>query len=492
MSSKPKLKFANRNKNAKPRNARIKLHETLALPNGTLERVDGVVTKSLRPPRSRRPPNFKGPLKRDGSWKMPSPSPAPPLERPLHGAFNSPILAHPTGLNSNYEVASWAPELSPFGELRQTGLNLADPVGGLPVHLVTDEDNVPTEAAKTGPLLLNLPIYNGASTAADGSFAFIIRGDSYGTIIRPATISASHAVTWTGGTLLSTYAPYTVQYYSRIITSYARLRFYCVGDPHNISLSAFRIQPQGVSGTMSVGCTYTNVGCTENQLRAFGGFDTTMAPGAIMTFQCNQAQSSFSRSQFMQIGSERGTNSNAGWCIFGYGLKSTDRLALDYGSYFECMSYTDAPLNINTVGNVRSSAVAADAIESIMGASASQPTYSATDSIWDRMIGAASTAINKFAQITSNSDVIEKLSPHIRNLWGIGTPFVMAVRPADLRSKIHPGYYKRGSDSPPEALPQTPTPVREEEEEKFQVEELAAPRIRTRSDSVAMPLSAKR
>jgi hypothetical protein len=355
---------------------------------------------------------------------------------------------------------------------------LADPIGtpeGL-VHILDPYTSIPCEAGKNQGSS-NLTIYNGTS-AADGSLCFLLRGDSYSTIVFPATISAAHAVTWTGFSKLDTYSPYTSGFANRAILSFAKINIFQTGDPHVITLHAYRAPPNGVATQYGAGPTQTNYGCTQLQISQFQGTDQIVKPGDSIEFMSHETRGTGDFLAWGSTGSERGANGNVGHFIWLYGLRSTDRVELVYGSFNEFYPLTAIQSVLSTPAAVEATSYAADitlaaassltdvGADTLTNNSGAEIKRSTLSKVSDKITSlATSDAVDK--GITAITDLVEG------NFWGAienGFGAVMSIfntrlfqhqklRMIDGQTLLAPPILPRASTHLPLSLQQHGTPT---------------------------------
>lgn len=252
--------------------------------------------------------------------------------------------------------------LEPYQVAAATVHTIEDPVNAHSgdARLIDPVETIPCEANKN-MAMLNLTIFNGTS-AADGSTAFLLRGDTYATVYTPATISAAHAVTWAGGTARNTYAPYTVNYYCRPVVTFAQVHVFQTGDPHVVSICSYRVPPNALA-TMYANCpAATNVGVDTLLREARWGTETDLLPGKTALFVSHTTRGTYDRGVWVAVTSDRGETSMLGTAVWLYGLRSTDRVALTYGSHAEYLSavVSVSPHNASTLAAVAPNSAAND------------------------------------------------------------------------------------------------------------------------------------
>jgi hypothetical protein len=211
----------------------------------------------------------------------------------------------------------------------------------------------------------NLAIYNG-TTAADGSLAILVRGDPYHMIIKPASIDAFHAITWSGYSTLDAYGSYTSSWGTRPVLCFAYVTVFQTGDPHVITAHSYRSPPAIIGTQIGTGPTQTNYGVTSTQRTLYQGLDSGIVPGNAAKVMCHQSRGSADVFLWNQCTSDRGASAYEGTYFWLFGLKSTDRVEMTYGAYAEYY-----PLSAAVVLGSAPTAVSASSMVSdlVLGAS---------------------------------------------------------------------------------------------------------------------------
>lgn len=180
----------------------------------------------------------------------------------------------------------------------------------------------------------SIPVSNG-TTAADGSVAFLLRGDTFQTIVMPASIDAAHAITWTGGAAYSTYGSYLSTWYNRPAMTMARVRLYVTGDPHEILANCYSVNGATTVTQIALGPTAANVGVSQALRDTRRGSSTELRGGQTIDLITHMARGSTDYFAFTTVGQDRSSSGFAGIFFWLYGLRSTDRVELSYGSHAE-------------------------------------------------------------------------------------------------------------------------------------------------------------
>lgn len=231
------------------------------------------------------------------------------------------------------------------------------------MRMNTNDNCIPAEAYHCRQST-SLTIANG-SAGTDGSFALILRGDVYHTIMEAGAIAANHAITWAGGTALDTYTPYSSYYVGRPVVTYARLLLHSFGDPHPVTVAAVRVPPSTFATQLawSMLPAATNAFLSTQARELLGGVEGVLSKsGDSIAFRSHVCRGDVDRETFIAMGNDRGLNGMMGWVIWGYGLRNTDQLYLDYGSHCEYIAgiYATGPLKPSLLASVAPNGAASD------------------------------------------------------------------------------------------------------------------------------------
>lgn len=267
-----KYRFPNtKSKTQRKSKKSARITETVRATNGSVLNIDGPVSFRTRGPKKKGKPAFskgKRAEKVQGRRALARPSPAthhsgfrtnPAFHGrpPLYGGLRN-------GVNDFAAAGASPTTISGYDAAKVYLGALADPLSAsVGCHLLDPQTTVPCEATKY-MASTNLAISNGTS-AADGSLAILMRGDGYHTIVIPNSISAAHAITWTGGTYLDTYGSYTSSWGSRCVLIFGYITVFQTGDPHVVTAHSFRAPPAVVATQFGAGPTQTNYGVTSSQ-----------------------------------------------------------------------------------------------------------------------------------------------------------------------------------------------------------------------------------
>jgi len=240
----------------------------------------------------------------------------------------------------NYIVGLDNPFDAPFGSMR-----LIDPYQALPV-----------EGVKVS-ILENLAIANGTA-AADGSVALILRGDTYKTVLLPGAIASNHAITWAGGStysLIDNTIYTSAAYYTRLVCSAVRIHAMITGDPHPISAYSYRITPNSYSTQLALGVASTNLGLSLTDRHYAMGAEALLPASGSIEFTSHGSRGYTSEYAWANPTTDRTTNSLLGYCIWLFGLRSTDRVQLEAVTHFEAQ-----PINFTTSINLDKLAIVSE------------------------------------------------------------------------------------------------------------------------------------
>jgi len=207
------------------------------------------------------------------------------------------------------------------------------PAGSL--HVLDPNTTTPCESAKY-TVVVNLAVTNG-STSCDGSLAFLLRGEPKAGLVQPLSISGGHVITWTGGptTDLYTTATYSANYYVRPVVTFARVRIFKVGDPHAVSVMSYRIMPDSASNQIAYCPTAASLGVTTAQRTYMAGSETLMPDNALMDFKTHQSRGSVDYFTWSAPNTARNSSGFMATVVWMYGLRSTDRVEVEFGSHVE-------------------------------------------------------------------------------------------------------------------------------------------------------------
>lgn len=303
---------------------------------------------------------------------IPPPPPGPPpdprrLRQAGRNLFLQPLNSQRSGLAS-FGNNDYSPEgnsslvLEPYRAALDFASALDHPWSAVSgsARLIDPLQTIASEAAKHSETT-NVTVHNGA-TAADGSIAFILRGDTKDTIFFPASIDAGSTVTWAGGTGRNTYGTYSSGFYVRPVVTFVKLHVYQTGDAHPISLMSMRLMPAVVATQYGVAIDKTSSGPSQLEKDLLGGTETVLNPESEASFRSHASRGTADYYSWTTVGADRGASSFAAYCIWAYGLRSTDRVEIEYGSHAEYMpnATVPTPLHPDSIGAVMSNSAAAD------------------------------------------------------------------------------------------------------------------------------------
>lgn len=351
-----------------PQRHTVSVNEIVTEPNGQREQLTGRLLDRLIPPkttqgRKRKPKTLKPVKKQPAPPPDPPPPPRPPPKYTAAYISSAAVQLENIRLGDPEEGA---PKMDvPVVDAYDAGLAYATavamPFTALPARIIEPCATMPTEAFKFPNTRLNLTIYNG-TTAADGSTGVLLRGDTLSTVCAPSTVSALHAVTWTGGLTYSTYAPYTNAYYHRHLVTAASVEVYTTGPDHTVSVSWYNVLPGPVANQLAAGPSHFNIGCPPTDAIANCGSDGVLHAGETAKFISMLPPNFSSYTYWQQVTTDRGSNGTMGWFLWLYGLNSTDRVTLTYTSIFEVLPRVagTSPLDYHAIAVADSTGATSD------------------------------------------------------------------------------------------------------------------------------------
>lgn len=287
------------------------------------------------------------------------------------------------------------------------------------LHAMDPYTAIPCEATKI-ELVTSLPIHNGSS-AADGSVTFMLRGDTYFTIYLPLSVDASHNVTWVGGTPLSTYGSYTSNYYHRPVVTYARVRIFQSAEPHSVCVSTYRITP-GVTATQLAACpAKTNDGVTTDQRTWLQGAEAEIPVDASIDLVTHASRGTAEKFSWSAVAAERGSSGFQAFAFKAFGLRSTDRVELIYGSHAE---YTPAASTMPLTPSLISTVIPSATASSLALAASETKTNVGADVVVNRAADNAVSSkktVDKIDRVLNDARVKDTLSKGIDAITDIVT-----------------------------------------------------------------------
>jgi len=240
---------------------------------------------------------------------------------------------------SEGQIAADVPVVDAYDAAMAHSRALLDPFHAIGARIPEPSSNIPTEAATFAATTINLPVYNGTGGVNDGASAFLLRGDTYATITQPGSIApTTSAITWAGGMMTHSIAPYTANYWLRTVCTAVSVHVYPVGPAHTPSISWYRTVPATVANNIADGPATANVGCLSAKKQTSEGGDSVMLTGEGHDFVASKAYNFTALTTWVNGGTDRGTNSQAGWFVWLYGLSSLDRVEIIFTSHFEVMA----------------------------------------------------------------------------------------------------------------------------------------------------------
>lgn len=394
------------NKNSKQN--KVSLQETIRFPDGARDTFSGAVSmRMMNPvPRAKRDAPRK-PLVSQATSKVRSHAPTP---RPITKAPQR--MAPPWHSRFTSNVNDVASDSSPiriidgYAAGKDFVKGLGDPwaAPGGTMRVVDPWTSLPTESYKYTNSM-NLPIANG-TTAADGSTAMMIRGDTLQTLYVPAGIDAAHAITWAGGAGYSTYAPYTSGYYNRPVCTMVRIRVLQTGDAHVVTVCSYRVLPATIATQIGVGPASTNVGVTAALREAYQGSEIDLPHSCTLDVVCHASRATTDYFNFTTTGSDRTIYGFAGGFVWLFGLLSTDRVEVQYGAHTEFMPITSAQPLLGGLGMVQATSGSAD----LSIGAADALTFTAKDIIVNtpgKDKTSVSTAMDKAANVIAKRSTLD-------------------------------------------------------------------------------------
>jgi hypothetical protein len=333
------------------------------------------------------------------------------LQRHVEPVLNQPTFLRGPRLGDYSPEAVAATTVEPYDAAKQYVKALHNPFD-MPsgeAHVLDPFTAVPCEAVKHGGLSMPT-IHNGAS-AADGSVAFFVRGDALATIYYPASIDASSNVTWTGGTVLDTYGTYTNAYYYRPVVTFARIKVFQTGDPHVVTVCSYRLNPFSTATQAAASVAKTSGGVTTAQREWLSGVESELAPDSSYDVVCHASRGTVDQFIWTTATVDRGINGFMGACVWLYGLRSTDRVEITYGSHAEFM-----PVNATAVLNYANLAAVNPnpAATTLAGAAADVMSNTGADVVVNKATAKPSNTINKILNIIDNEKVRDSVDNGVK------------------------------------------------------------------------------
>lgn len=318
------------------------------------------------------PPTGQAPKKRLGpgpeipypGWTRRDPLHPTRLSTPSLPRGGTPDLTHlPTVGVGDVLSTPAAPVIEPYHAAAVYASNLFTPwdANDGDLRMIGLESCIPNEA-KVAKGSVNLTIFNG-TTGADGSVAFLLRGDTFQTVTLPATISAAHAITWSGGFSYNTYGSYTSNYNHRPVLTYAIVRVIESDVDHSVDACSYRIFPGTVANQLAACPTVTNAGVDPTLSRTSGAHQEILHPRGPMLYPVTNrlSRTSTDREFYNQVTIDRTVYALTGTVVWLYGLRSTDRVELCFMSAAEYLGSTaTGPLYPNLLAVVGSNGAAHD------------------------------------------------------------------------------------------------------------------------------------
>lgn len=325
----PKKNTGKRAKNARVREV-ITVDAPARVTKGK-QRSQGLPKRPRRPKRQPKPPQVPPP---------PPPPPAPVSNRPALRMLQDDVAKGGVGLGEDYSPSTIrAMELNPYDVAKCYMAGLLDPLNAPAgsVRTVANVNDIPCEANKYVNSV-QLTIYNGGTTQnaipiSNGSAAFVLRGDTFSTIIEPETIGADHSITWTNHVAHHTYDPYSGAWMNRPVIPFAVIRVHQIGEPHVVTAYSYRISPATVATQKSAFPTATNVGVAPIKRMLWGGQECVVPTQGCLVYTSHMARGLVESNTWTTVGVDRGTSSFAATAIWLYGLWNVDRVEVYYGCH---------------------------------------------------------------------------------------------------------------------------------------------------------------
>lgn len=314
-----------------------------------------------------------------------------------------------------------------------------------PARIPEVGNHIPTEAYKAPLQSVALTVQNG--TVDDGSICFFLRGDTMNTITLPGSISAAHAPDWNSTVSYSTYSPFTSSYFSRPISCAARIKVFPTGDPHVLTINSHRVQPTTLAVALANPATmltsFTNVGPTALHKTAFDGSEVSApATGFHAQFITTRTMNQLEATKWVQCGTDRSYSSQEGWCVWIYGLRSTDRVQLEWTAIAEYVSTLLGPVSAASVAVCSATSTSADAASVLSDRYVNSDTDRRVNQNKDSWLPPSWQA---YWNTVVNGDSVQRAAEMINQAYQaydyMTAFFHVDGNPEPLR--LHPGYFSK-------------------------------------------------
>lgn len=426
----PKAKVKPRPKARKNRRQQVQEELDLIWPSGKKDTYQGSVQLAQR-------------RKANAKKRTPKPKPVVAQSQKKNSAAHE-AMAHSGAHHPDGENKDFAPEVLPikavdgFTAAATFATAVMDPIAAKDAHLVDPFTTVPCYAEKyySG---FNATIYNG-TTGADGSCAYFVRGSLIDAVLAPATIDAGSVITWTGGST-SDSAVYSTGFVCRIVSTYATFRVSQTGEPHTVTMYTVTIPADTMANQITnlITTTASGIGYATSMWGA--ATEHVVADDEVNTVVCAASQGTIERYTWSDATADRGVLGMSGKEVWFYGLRSTDRVEVRYGSHAEYIPYAIHPATVgsNLPTAVRATASAADLADAVGDVAASQPVRvdSPKHNGFEKTLNTVWGIIKKVA----NSDFVRNAANTILDLatGGIDRIFGLAFLSTPIRLRTEQG-----------------------------------------------------
>jgi hypothetical protein len=265
------------------------------------------------------------------------------------------------------------------------------------------------------------------------------------------------------------------------VCTYARIRYHSVGDPHSIVVNALRVPAAAIASQIAWPSLPAETSSFVSSIgfEAYGGISVALEKsGDTASFVAHIARTDTDRETFYNVNADRGAAGMLAWVVWIYGLRSTDQIALDYGSHAEYVANSSAVAIVNPglIGAVSPNGAASDlvgVVSDTVTATGRDGGLKPPDSMFKRVVNALWS--EKARDTLDNS--AEAIAGIISgNYLGAGKSIARAIQPwllynhtvktPDGLCTIHPGYYAKMQPSISNGTRSEPTRVDDTDHER--------------------------